>query len=144
MLVVAILIEFIDDIKIDNNLLDYYGLTTSPNLYFLQSEDEKEDNFWDSKVKIKEFKDTLKIPKWWNSLFYCVCYTIHYLRTKKVDKCDDDELRSAQPNNLFSKLSSAKKRASLRLWSLGAWETILHNKQSLDEQNPFSKFRFLI
>ena len=45
MLVVAILIEFIDDIKIDNNLLDYYGLTTSPNLYFLQSEDEKEDNF---------------------------------------------------------------------------------------------------
>ena len=80
-----------DDTEVENNVPDYNGLTNvtrsisdaesyafpETDLAAFQNEDEKEDDFSNLKVKINEFKDTLKIPNGKNdknSFFYSVCY----------------------------------------------------------------------
>lgn len=34
-------------------------------------------------------------------LYFILCYTIRYIRTNKVDKCNDDELKSNLPEVAF-------------------------------------------
>lgn len=124
------LLKFIDDTEIQNNPSDYYCLknvTTSVSdaerdafsqsdvdafmnkdvetrHYCFYSEGKKEDDFSDSKVKIEEFKDTLVIPNEKDDkscLFYSLCYAIFYVRTNKLEKCSNEELKPDLPDSFF-------------------------------------------
>ena len=57
------------------------------------------------------FKKSLLLPNGkdsCDSLFYPVCYAVRYEKTKKTEKCSDEELKNDLPNNLFLSLDSIR------------------------------------
>ena len=88
-----------------------------PNYFYIEYDSEV-DKFENSKNRTDNFKNTLLIPHGKDdkvSFFYLICYSIHYLRTKKLSKCDDDGLVKDMPETLLQKLSPLREELVLDL-----------------------------
>ena len=91
-------------------------LTHEPIVWTDEEPSGNEDNFANSKEKIKDANKTLKIPHRddnLNLLLYAVFYSIRFEKTKKFGKYKDDKLKSVLPNDLFASLD--KNKWNLRL-----------------------------
>ena len=89
----------------------------SPNYFYIEYDSEV-DEFENSKNRTDNFKNALLIPHGKDdkvSFFYLICYSIRYLRTKKLSKCDDDGLVKDMPETLLQKLSPLREELVLDL-----------------------------
>ena len=168
--------EFIDDSEINESITDHYGFTNvsrdyteavedsfsdfdfdqEPNNYCNENEihDLEIDDFKDCKSKIENFVKTLINPQGLNnddSFFNSILFAIRYHLSRKVENCDDDELKRDIGAEIFDEIYPFKSMIKLNLDILHFENQCLKINQILNKHNLFlhifelkEKFRCLI
>ena len=168
--------EFIDDSEINESITDHYGFANvsrnctepvedsfsdfdfdqEPNNYCNENEirDLEIDNFKDYKSKIENFVKTLFNPQGLNnddSFFYAILFAIRYQLSRKVEPCDDEQLKIDIGAEIFDKIDPLKCMMKLNLDILHFENQCLKINQILNKSNLFlrifelnEKFRCLI
>ena len=154
--------EFIDDSEINESVADHYGFTNvsrdytdavedsfsdfdfdqEPNNYCNENEirDFEINNFKDYKSKIENFVKTLINPQGLNngdSFFYSIFFAIRYHLSRKVENCDDDELKRDIGAEIFDEICPLKSMMKLNLDILHFKNECLKINQILNKHNLF-------
>ena len=156
--------ELIDDSEINESITDHYGFTKvsrnfdfdqEPNNYCNENEicDLEIDNFKDYKSKIENFVKILFNPQGLNndSFIYAILFAIRYQLSRKVEPCDDEQLKINIGAEIFDEIYPLKSMMKLNLDTLHFENQCLKINQILNKNNLFlhifelkEKFRCLI